>query len=175
MLGKLWRKFVNRESVTYIIFGVLTTAVDWVTYTLLWRMGTDYRVSTALSWAAAVLFAFITNKLFVFRSFGMRPGLLWREFSSFVAARAATGVFTMVAMIVMVDGLRWNEFFGKLVVSAVAGVKLYIQQVVHFQKGGQAGRGRIGAACCGGTFGGCEIGRWSRMRSEGRRRNWKNC
>ena len=126
MFAKIWKKFVNRESVTYIIFGVLTTAVDWVTYAVLWRLGTDYRVSTALSWAAAVLFAFVTNKLFVFRSFEFRPALLWREFSGFVAARAATGVFTMVAMIVMVDGLRWNEFLGKLVVSAISLVLNYI-------------------------------------------------
>lgn len=46
MLGKL----CNAESVTYIIFGVLTTAVDWVSYTILWNLGADYRVSTALSW-----------------------------------------------------------------------------------------------------------------------------
>ncbi len=126
MFAKIWRKFVNRESVTYVLFGVLTTAVDWITYTVLWRLGTDYRVSTALSWAAAVLFAFVTNKLFVFQSMEFRPAFLWREFSGFVAARAATGVFTMVAMIVMVSGLHWNEFFGKLVVSAVSLVLNYL-------------------------------------------------
>ncbi len=126
MIEKIFHKFVNRESVTYIIFGVLTTAVDWITYTILWRMGADYRVSTALSWAAAVLFAFVTNKLFVFRSFSMNPVRLWREFASFVTARAATGILTMVMMIVMVSGLHWNEFVGKLIVSAVNLVLNYI-------------------------------------------------
>ena len=126
MFRKIWNRFVNRESITYIIFGVLTTAVDWVTYAVLWRMGADYRMSTALSWAAAVLFAFVTNKLFVFRSFELRPKLLWKEFVSFVAARAATGVFTMIAMIVMVGGFHWNEFLGKLVVSAISLVLNYI-------------------------------------------------
>lgn len=126
MFEKIFHKFVNRESVTYIIFGVLTTAVDWITYTILWRMGADYRISTALSWAAAVLFAFVTNKLFVFRSFSMNPVRLWREFASFVTARAATGILTMVMMIVMVSGLRWNEFVGKLIVSAVNLVLNYI-------------------------------------------------
>ena len=116
MLGKL----CNAESVTYIIFGVLTTAVDWVSYTILWNLGADYRVSTALSWAAAVLFAFVTNKFFVFRSFDISLGYVWKEFVSFVACRAATGVFTMAGMIVMVGMLHWNEFFGKLMVSAVS-------------------------------------------------------
>lgn len=126
MKEKIFRRFVNRESVTYIIFGCLTTAVDWITYTMLWRMGADYRISTALSWTAAVLFAFITNKLFVFRSFELRPVYLWREFASFVTARAATGILTMVMMVVMVSGLHWNEFVGKLIVSAVNLVLNYI-------------------------------------------------
>ncbi len=126
MAEKIFRKFVNRESVAYIIFGCLTTAVDWLVYTLLWKAGADYRISTALSWAAAVLFAFITNKLFVFRSFSLNPVRLWREFASFVTARAATGILTMVLMVVMVSGLRWNEFLAKLIVSAVNLVLNYI-------------------------------------------------
>ena len=126
MMKSIWKKYVNRESVSYIIFGVLTTAVDWVTYTILWRLGADYRVSTAVSWAAAVLFAFVTNKLFVFQSHDLTPKLLWKEFVSFVAARAATGIFTMAAMIVMVDGFHWNEFVGKIIVSALSLILNYI-------------------------------------------------
>lgn len=143
MKSRLWKKFINRESVTYILFGVLTTAVDWVTYTVLWHMGSDYRVSTAVSWAAAVLFAFVTNKIFVFQSMGLRPGLLWREFVSFVAARAATGIFTMVAMIVAVDGLHWNEFLGKLLVSVISLVLNYIfsKWFIFKKTGGKASDG----------------------------------
>lgn len=136
MISTIWNKLCNRESITYIIFGFLTTAVDWVTYALLWAMGADYRVSTALSWIAAVLFAFITNKFIVFRSFNIRLKFLWKEFVSFVACRAATGVITMVGMIIMVDMLHWNEFLGKLVVSAVSLVLNYIlSKLFIFKKG----------------------------------------
>lgn len=136
MISTIWNKLCNRESITYIIFGFLTTAVDWVTYALLWAVGADYRVSTALSWIAAVLFAFITNKFIVFRSFNIRLKFLWKEFVSFVACRAATGVITMVGMIIMVDMLHWNEFFGKLVVSAVSLVLNYIlSKLFIFKKG----------------------------------------
>lgn len=126
MITKIWNKFINRESVTYIIFGVLTTLVDWITYAALWKIGTDYRISTVLSWCAAVLFAFVTNKLVVFRSFDMSPAYLWKEFAAFVACRGATGVFTLVAMIVMVDFMHLNEFLGKLIVSAISLVLNYI-------------------------------------------------
>lgn len=86
----------------------------------------DYRVSTAVSWCAAVLFAFVTNKLFVFQSRSLSLNHLWKEFVAFVGCRAATGVFTMVAMIVMVDFLHLNEFLGKLIVSAISLVMNYI-------------------------------------------------
>lgn len=126
MITKFWNKLVNRESISYIIFGVLTTLVDWMTYAALWKIGTDYRISTVLSWCAAVLFAFVTNKLFVFRSYDLRPDHLWKEFVSFVACRGATGVFTLAAMMVMVDVIHLNEFLGKLIVSAISLVLNYI-------------------------------------------------
>ena len=68
MAERLWKKFVNRETVSYLIFGVLTTLTDWISYWIMRRAGVDYRLATVGSWAMAVLFAFITNKLFVFNS-----------------------------------------------------------------------------------------------------------
>ena len=137
MISAIWSKLGNRESITYIIFGVLTTAVDWITHRILWHMGAEYQVSTAISWAAAVLFAFVSNKFFVFRSFEMKPGRLWKEFVSFVACRIATFAITMAGMVLMVGMLRWNEFLGKLVVSAVSMVLNYIpSKLFIFKKAG---------------------------------------
>lgn len=62
------------------VFGVLTTLVDWLSYWYMRQGGMDYRLATALSWAAAVLFAFITNKLFVFASLDLHPKKIWSEF-----------------------------------------------------------------------------------------------
>ena len=126
--NKLWEKLVNYETVSYFIFGVLTTLVDWVSYgvfTRLWEM--DYRMATAGSWAAAVLFAFVINKLFVFRSMALRPKAVWAEFVPFVACRVATGLFTLVAMVVMVDGMGIRQdFICKVVVSGISLVLNYV-------------------------------------------------
>ena len=73
MIERLWKKFVNRETISYLIFGVLTTLVDWISYWYMRQLGIDYRIATAGSWAAAVLFAFVTNKLFVFNSWDLHP------------------------------------------------------------------------------------------------------
>ena len=118
--NKLWEKLVNYETVSYFIFGVLTTLVDWVSYgvfTRLWEM--DYRMATAGSWAAAVLFAF--------RSMALRPKAVWAEFVPFVACRVATGLFTLVAMVVMVDGMGIRQdFICKVVVSGISLVLNYV-------------------------------------------------
>lgn len=127
MLEKIWKQFVNRETISYVIFGVLTTLVDWVSYWLMRRAGVDYRLATAGSWAAAVLFAFVTNKLFVFESKSLNPKMVWAEFVPFVVCRAATGLFTMVAMIVMVDMMKISQdFFCKVVTSAISLVLNYL-------------------------------------------------
>ena len=137
MISSIWSKLSNRESVTYIICGVLTTAVDWITHRILWHMGAEYQVSTAVSWSAAVLFAFISNKFWVFQSFETELKRLWKEFVSFVACRIATFAITMAGMVLMVGMLHWNEFLGKLVVSAVSMVLNYIpSKLFIFKKTG---------------------------------------
>ncbi len=137
MISSIWSKLSNRESVTYIICGVLTTAVDWITHRILWHMGAEYQVSTAVSWAAAVLFAFISNKFWVFQSFETELKRLWKEFVSFAACRIATFAITMAGMVVMVGMLHWNEFLGKLVVSAASMVLNYIpSKLFIFKKTG---------------------------------------
>ena len=125
-MGILWERFVNRETISYVIFGVLTTLVDWAVYRIARWPGYSVALSTAVSWASAVLFAFITNKLFVFRSRALGMAALAREFISFVSCRAFTGVFTIVFMVAVVDWLGWNEWLGKIAVSAISLVMNYV-------------------------------------------------
>ena len=98
MLRKIWEKCVNYETVSYLICGVLTTAVDFAVYTVLRNVDVGVGVSQALSWLAAVLFAYVVNKLIVFRNYNMRPSYLAREVGTFVVARAFSGVVTWVLM-----------------------------------------------------------------------------
>ncbi|MCI8659089.1 MAG: GtrA family protein [Lachnospiraceae bacterium] len=132
MMGQLWdhirARLVNREIIFYFIFGVLTTLVDWISYRVMTRCyGTDYRIATTGAWTAAVLFAFATNKLFVFRSRSLNPRKVWREFVPFVACRIATGLFTLAAMIALVDGMGIRrDFICKIVVSGISLILNYV-------------------------------------------------
>lgn len=126
MWSNLWKRFANRETILYLIFGVLTTLVDWVSYALFRTVEIDYRAATILSWAAAVLFAFVTNKFFVFCSFEITLIKLWKEFAAFVSCRLMTGILTTIGMVVMVDFFHMNEYMGKVVVSAISLVLNYV-------------------------------------------------
>jgi putative flippase GtrA len=127
MFDNIWKKFVNWETVSYLITGILTTLVDWITYAIMRKTGIDYRIATAGAWAAAVLFAFVTNKFLVFRSMSLHPKKVWKEFASFVACRVATGLFTLAAMMVLVDGMGIKQdFICKVITSVISLVLNYL-------------------------------------------------
>ena len=71
MLHKIWEKCVNYETVSYLICGFLTTAVDFAVYTVLRHVDIGVGISQALSWMAAVLFAYVVNQPIVFRKYNM--------------------------------------------------------------------------------------------------------
>ena len=84
------KKILNRETVLYIIFGVATTAVNYVVFYLLYNVLWNQRRSlaaNAAAFVAAVIFAFVVNKLFVFESKSWCMDTLKREIPSFLAAR----------------------------------------------------------------------------------------
>ena len=84
------KKLLNRETVLYIIFGVATTVVNYVVFHLLYNVLWHQRNSltaNAAAFVAAVIFAFVVNKLFVFESKSWSTATLKREIPSFLAAR----------------------------------------------------------------------------------------
>lgn len=116
-----------REGIAYLIFGVLTTVIDYVISNLLyyvWKM--DPVPAQTIAWVAAVLFAFVTNKWWVFESHTLNPGKVWREFVSFVLCRVATFLFNLAALFVMVDLMKMEFFLCKLLVSVVVVILNYV-------------------------------------------------
>ena len=80
--------------ILYGIFGVLTTVINIGVYGLLYSvLGVSNVLSNVVAWIVSVLFAFITNKLWVFESKSFDFNLLIKELGSFTACRLATGVF----------------------------------------------------------------------------------
>lgn len=116
-----------KELITYVFFGGCTTVIDWGVYYLFHnQMGVSNVTSNIISWFIAVLFALITNKIWVFeaRDFSLKAWL--REGVSFFAARAATGAVTVAFMWITVDILGFHDMLMKILSSVVSLVLNYI-------------------------------------------------
>ena len=126
MIKKIWDKVMNREVISYLVFGVLTTVVNWIVYVGMVKTGVDYRISTAAAWLVSVLFAFGVNKIFVFQSYDLHLKFVVKEMISFTACRAASGVMEMVLMVIMVSWLNMDEYVSKILVSIVVVIVNYV-------------------------------------------------
>lgn len=124
-IERIIKKFINAETISYLITGVLTTLVDYAVFFIvneaLKRTGVSVSLSssaaTAAGWFSAVLFAYVTNKIYVFKSRSADRMACLREIVSFFAARALSGLIVLVLMWLMVDRLHMNEYISKIFTS----------------------------------------------------------
>lgn len=124
-----------------MLFGAGTTLISWGSYALFISLCLSVTISNALSWVCAVLFAFVTNKLFVFSSRSWRLATLLREAGEFFTTRAATGVLTLLGVpILMRLGLDQSLFgiegmLAKIVMSVLEIVINYVvSKLIIFKK-----------------------------------------
>jgi len=87
MIKKLFIKY--KELITYVIFGVLTTLVNFFAFWLFTKIFGEefYLVNNAIAWVVGVIFAYITNKLFVFESKSWNLKVITKEITGFLGAR----------------------------------------------------------------------------------------
>lgn len=136
MLTKFGINDKNKEVISYIFFGGLTTVVNYIVYFLFTRVfHVDYLVSNWFAWAFAVLFAYLTNRKWVFQSTAQGFGPRMREFLAFVAARLVSLGMDMAIMYVGVSVLGIGDFWVKTVSQVVVIAANYVfSKVFVFRK-----------------------------------------
>lgn len=93
-----------RELIMYCVFGITTTAISWLAFGICEALiGLNLYWSGIGSWIIAVLFAFITNKIWVFESRSWEPKLVAAEAFTFFGGRALTGVLEIITVPAMVS------------------------------------------------------------------------
>lgn len=146
-------KLLQYEVVSYLVFGVLTTVVNFVVYGLgnliagenyetkvLFSVGSFeflwIYVSQALAWVAAVIFAYITNKLFVFESTSWKGQVVFKEVISFFGARIISFIlFEELVFILFTGILGVNSWIAKIVISVLVIVFNFVaSKLVIFRK-----------------------------------------
>lgn len=154
MLISLYKNEKYHEIIMYLIVGGATTAISWATYAfaelnincgpeiskfILTFTHLDIRaysievfLANLISWVAAVSFAYITNKILVFRSYNWKPSYVLDELFLFITSRLATGLFEIIMVPLLVTiGLNQALFgvegsLSKIVVSIFVVVANYI-------------------------------------------------
>ena len=130
ILYLIFRKKANefiskyKEPVLYIVFGALTTLVNFIVYYPLVNLpamkgqtGWWTLVVNVIAWVAAVVFAFVTNKLYVFKSTDKSFSTVIKELAAFFGARLASLGIEELILFIFVTLLHLNENAIKLIAS----------------------------------------------------------
>lgn len=126
-----------KELIIYVLFGGLTTVVNLSVFALFSLILGDerYLITNVIAWFAAVVFAFITNKIWVFESKSWNARVLAKEVPSFFSARIFSFIFEEAGLFFLVDILSMGELSvkilsfeisGELIAKAIVGVMVVV-------------------------------------------------
>lgn len=125
MLKTIYEK--HKEMILYLFFGGLTTLVNIVVYWIFVNLlHVDYLVSNMVAWLLSVLFAYITNKTYVFqsKSIGFLP--IMREFSAFVSCRLFSGLIDMGIMYLGISIFGFYDLLIKILSNVIVVILNYV-------------------------------------------------
>lgn len=124
----------HKEKLLYLIFGVLTTIFSIILYYVLTRFfKLDVYSSSIISWILSVLFAYITNKLYVFNC---KKKKILKEMISFYGFRLLSLAFDLLFMYVMVGLFDINDMISKIISNIIVIILNYIFSKMFIFKGG---------------------------------------
>lgn len=120
--------FEFKEIINYLVFGGLTTVVNFVTYLIFAKVFyIDEVISSGLAWFCSVVFAYVTNKIFVFDSKTKGKKALLKECASFFTARILSGILCDVGTFaLMVKVLHINDVISKIVTQVMVVIVNYV-------------------------------------------------
>jgi len=137
MIGKIRELLVKyQDIICYLVFGVLTTVVDFLVYFPLYNwLGLPGTICNAAGWAASVVFAFLTNKPFVFKSHDWSKNVVLPELAKFLGTRIGSGLLATAIIFVTVDCLSMDGNIMKVATSVLVVIINYVgSKLLVFKK-----------------------------------------
>lgn len=124
------------EKILYIIFGLLTTSVNFISYIVITRLiGINYIDANIIAWLIAVSFAFITNKIYVFNSKEFGIFSIFNEATKFILSRVITGAIDVALLYLFVGVLDFYDLGSKIIIGIVVIIINYIFSKYYIFKG----------------------------------------
>lgn len=109
----------------YLIFGFLTTLINLFTFYICINIfNIDELISNIIAWIIGVIFAFITNKFFVFES--KQKNILIKELLAFISSRLTTLIIEEIILFIFIIKLNLNAYIVKLIAQIIVIVFNYI-------------------------------------------------
>lgn len=122
----------HQELILFVVFGILTTLVNWVSYAAMVAVNININISNILAWVIAVIFAYVVNKFFVFKNKDKEFKKIFKDFLLFVSFRLFAGLIEILGLPFLIHiGLNQyifgvEGFFAKVIVSFVSFVANYV-------------------------------------------------
>ena len=129
MIKEMYLKY--KEIINYLIFGVLTTVVSIVTYIVFANLlfsektGITVQISNVSSWICAVIFAYVTNRKYVFNSKSQGKEK-YKEIFNFFLARFSSLIIDMALMFVLFSLMHIDDTVSKIIVQFVVVIVNYV-------------------------------------------------
>ena len=115
---------IDKELVLYVFFGTLTFFVNFISYFLFESVfGINYLISNVIAWFLSVLFAYVTNRIWVFES---KSPYILKECGLFFGGRIFSGAVDTALMYLFIDVLMIGGVMSKIVVQVIVIVLNYV-------------------------------------------------
>ncbi|MGN0506608.1 MAG: GtrA family protein [Lachnospiraceae bacterium] len=126
-IKKLWKLFVNRETITYGIAGVATTVVNFIAYHLFCNiLLIPNLIANAIAWVIAVAFAYVVNARWVFQDKKEGVSEESKKVVKFFGARLVTFFVEEAGMFLLVDVLHGPNLWMKAIVAVLVIILNYV-------------------------------------------------
>lgn len=122
-----------KTQIKYLIFGVLTTVVDFVISFLLYKV-TNHHIANIAAWCGAVIFAYAVNKIFVFESKRSVITAVLAEFGAFVCSRVLSLLLQEGIFLLAVDVMSLDKTVTKIAASVIVVITNYFLGKLIFSK-----------------------------------------
>ena len=127
MFKKLWRRYKEyEEPINYIVAGGFGTIVNVGTFALSRAIGLDITWSNVIAWIVTVIFVYVTNKFFVFKTGDKTKKESTKEFVLFMVARFATLGVEILLLNLLIEVMQISELISKIIAQVVVIILNYI-------------------------------------------------
>lgn len=134
LIVEMYKKY--EDVILYLFFGGLTFLISIGSYYIFAEtFEMHYMVANVISWIIAVLFAYVTNRIFVFKSNARGMKQIIKELWLFIACRLTTGGIEVVIMFLGVSLMSINDMIVKVIAQIIVILSNYVfSKLIIFKK-----------------------------------------